>query len=77
MSLKTSDLGQFLTVKISVGKFFGSDHSVALFEVLKNPFFRFSKKKLNVHLFFQCLLMVAFIYFLYLHDPQIHIQNFC
>ena len=28
MSLKTSDLGQFLTVKILVRKFFGSDHSV-------------------------------------------------
>ena len=33
MSLKTSDLGQILTVKILVKKFFGSDHSVALLEM--------------------------------------------
>ena len=45
MSLKTSDLGQFLTVKILVKKFLGSDHSVALFEVLKNRVFRLFKIK--------------------------------
>ena len=45
MSLKTSDLGQFLTVKILVKKFLGSDHSVALFEVLKNRVFRLFKSK--------------------------------
>jgi hypothetical protein len=39
MSLKTSDLKQFLTVKILV------DHSVALFEVLKNRGFRLFKIK--------------------------------
>ena len=45
MSLKTSDLEQFLTVKILVEKFLASDHSVALFEVLKNGVFGLFKIK--------------------------------
>ena len=45
MSLKASDLKQFLTVKILVEKFLASDHSVALFEVLKNGVFGLLKIK--------------------------------